>query len=93
MAKKTPTNPRTFEEAMAELERILLEIEAGEVGLEQSLLRYERGVFLLRHCRSVLEQAEKKIELLSKGEGGELLSQPLDETADPLADDASDGSA
>jgi exodeoxyribonuclease VII small subunit len=79
MAKKTQTPPRTFEEALAELEQILSDIESGQVGLEESLVKYERGSFLIKHCRVVLEQAEKQIELLSKSENGTLASQPLDQ--------------
>jgi exodeoxyribonuclease VII small subunit len=81
MAKKTQSIPKSFEEAMNELEQILSEIEAGEVGLEQSLVRYERGMFLLQHCRNVLGQAEKQIELLSKTDAGDLRAQPLEPEA------------
>jgi exodeoxyribonuclease VII small subunit len=66
MAKKTQTPPKSFEDALSELERILSDIEAGEIGLEESLTRYERGVFLIQHCRAVLGTAEKQIELLGK---------------------------
>jgi exodeoxyribonuclease VII small subunit len=71
MARKTQPAPKNFEEALAELERILADIEAGDVPLEESLVKYERGQFLVQHCRTVLAQAEKQIELLSKSEGGE----------------------
>ena len=66
MAKKNLTLPKNFEDALAELEQILSEIEGGEVGLEESLLKYERGNFLIQHCRGVLNSAEKQIEQLSK---------------------------
>jgi exodeoxyribonuclease VII small subunit len=66
MARKTQTPPKSFEDALSELERILSDIEAGEIGLEESLTRYERGVFLIQHCRAVLATAEKQIELLTK---------------------------
>ena len=79
MAKKTQTPPRTFEEALAELEQILAEIEAGELGLEESLVKYERGNFLIHHCRGVLNTAEKQIELLSKSEDGGLTATPMQE--------------
>ena len=78
MARKQ-TPPKDFEEALSELEKILAEIEAGEVPLEESLVKYERGQFLIRHCRLVLGEAEKQIEKLSKGEGGELEAEPMDE--------------
>ena len=79
MAKKNQTPPKTFEEALAELEQILTEIEGGEVGLEESLLKYERGNFLIQHCRGVLNSAEKQIEVLSKSADGSVQSTPLNE--------------
>jgi len=82
MAKKTQTPPKNFEDALAELEQILADIEAGQVGLEQSLLKYERGSFLIQHCRAVLGKAEKQIELLSKSAEGELTSEPLEDQPD-----------
>src|SRR3954465_6451545 len=68
MAKNKQIPPKNFEEALAELERILGEIEGGEVPLEESLVKYERGQFLIQHCRGVLSSAEKQIEMLSKGQ-------------------------
>ncbi len=76
MAKKQ-TPPRNFEEALAELEKILSDIEAGEVPLEESLVKYERGEFLIQHCRNVLGEAEKRIEQLSKGPDGQIVSEPM----------------
>ena len=80
MAKKTTNQapPKTFEEALAELEQILTDIEGGEVGLEESLEKYERGNFLIQQCRGVLNSAEQQIELLSKSADGELQSAPMD---------------
>lgn len=84
MPKKNQTPPRNFEEALVELETILSDIEGGEVGLEESLAKYERGTFLIQHCREVLTTAEKQIELLSKTPDGGLQSQPMpsDETSE-----------
>jgi len=79
MAKKHQATPRSFEEALAELEKILADIEGGQVALEESLARYERGTFLIQHCRSVLSAAEKQIELLSKSADGQIQSEPLEE--------------
>jgi exodeoxyribonuclease VII small subunit len=80
MAKKNQPVPKTFEEAIGELERILAEMEGGAVGLEESLAKYERGTFLIQHCRGVLGAAEKQIELLSKGEDGSLQPEPMPES-------------
>ena len=81
MAKKQ-TPPKNFEDALAELEQILADIEAGELGLEESLVKYERGNFLIHHCRGVLNTAEKQIELLSKSADGGLVSTPMQEPAE-----------
>ncbi len=79
MAKKNQSIPKSFEEALAELEQILGQMEGGEVGLEESLVKYERGNFLIQHCRGVLNSAEQQIELLSKSADGGIESAPLEE--------------
>jgi exodeoxyribonuclease VII small subunit len=78
MARKNQTPPKSFEEALAELEQILSAIEGGEVGLEESLTKYERGSFLIQHCRGVLNTAEKQIEILSKSADGGIVSTPME---------------
>ena len=92
MARKQQAPPRSFEDALEELERILADIEGGEVPLEESLVKYERGQFLIKHCRAVLTAAEKQIELLSKGADGETLeSTPMqipEATQQPEADES-----
>lgn len=75
MAKKNQAIPKSFEEAIQELEKILGEIETGTVGLEESLVQYERGTFLVQHCRNVLAQAEKQIEQITKS-GEAVLETP-----------------
>lgn len=82
-SKKNQNPPKSFEDALRELEQILADIEAGEVGLEESLLKYERGNFLIQHCRTVLSNAEKHIESLSKEPNGRLQSTPMDEPSQP----------
>jgi exodeoxyribonuclease VII small subunit len=79
MAKKNLTPPKSFEDALKELEEILAAMEGGEVPLEESLAKYERGNFLIQHCRGVLNSAEKQIELLSKGEDGAVKSEGMEE--------------
>jgi exodeoxyribonuclease VII small subunit len=89
MSKKVQPAPKSFEAALQELEQILSEVESGEIGLEQSLAKYERGNFLVQHCRGVLDAAEKQIKVLSKDPDGELVAQPLDEPA-AARDDSSE---
>jgi exodeoxyribonuclease VII small subunit len=55
----------SFEEALAELEIIVQELEEGKIPLAQGLARYEAGVKLLKQCYLLLEQAERRIELLN----------------------------
>jgi exodeoxyribonuclease VII small subunit len=85
MSKKAQSPPKSFEDALRELEQILSDIEAGEVGLEESLVKYERGNFLIQHCRGVLGRAEKQIELLSKAPDDSIKSEM--ESLDAGADD------
>ncbi|HEY7117416.1 MAG TPA: exodeoxyribonuclease VII small subunit [Tepidisphaeraceae bacterium] len=83
MARKNQTPPKSFEDAVAELEQILARIESGELGLEETLLQYERGNFLIQHCRDVLNAAEKQIEVISKGPDGAPVSRSLDASEEP----------
>ena len=62
----------TFEEALGKLEQLVEQIESGAIGLEESIARYEEGIRLVKQCRTILDSAEKRIQLLAKGEGGEL---------------------
>ncbi len=64
MPPNEPLPPR-FEQAVAELEAILRELEDGTTSLEDALACYERGVALLRHCYSQLQAAEQKVKLLA----------------------------
>jgi exodeoxyribonuclease VII small subunit len=68
------TSIKDFEAAIAELETIVKKLEEGELPLEQSLTLYERGVQLSRFCHARLEEAERRIEVLT--ERGELKAAP-----------------
>ena len=66
---------RTFEGAMRDLERIVAELESGELPLEQSLALYERGVGLIRWCGAQLDRAEARLQQLTlDAEGRAVLS-------------------
>jgi exodeoxyribonuclease VII small subunit len=68
-AKPTTADPEaaamTFEHAMQALEAITDRIESGEIGLEQSMAEYERGMRLIARCREVLDTAEQRVAELS----------------------------
>jgi exodeoxyribonuclease VII small subunit len=70
--------PVRFEDALNELEQIIAELEGGELTLDESLERYERGIKALNACRKVLSQAEKKIQLLLRTSEGELTTRPFE---------------
>lgn len=55
-----------FEKAMAEIEAIVERIEGGEIGLEDALAQYERGVTLINQCRARLGRAQQQVEDLTK---------------------------
>ena len=56
--------PASFESALAELETIVREKEAGQLPLEQSLTAFARGAELLKHCQEALTAAEQKLQIL-----------------------------
>ena len=62
----------TFEEALETLETLVTEIEEGKVSLEESIEKYAEGTQLVTRCRAILDRAEKKIQVLSKGRDGAL---------------------
>ncbi|MGD9689894.1 MAG: exodeoxyribonuclease VII small subunit [Phycisphaerales bacterium] len=70
---RKPDQP-TFEQALEEVESIVRRIESGEVGLEDSIAQYERGVALLKRCRGVLEQVEQRVSDLTAQMNKELES-------------------
>ncbi len=62
-----------FETAMNELESLVESLESGEIGLEESLARFEKGVALARRCQAALKGAELRVEqLLENDQGGHL---------------------
>ena len=71
MAKKKSQAEKSqlsFEQAIKELTSIVSTIEQGQIALEDSLEQYERGIQLIQHCRGILQNAEKRIEKISREE-------------------------
>jgi exodeoxyribonuclease VII small subunit len=66
MAEKS----KSFDSLLERLEKIVEELESGDLPLEKSIARYEEGVKLLKECYAFLEKAEKKIQKLVKREDG-----------------------
>ena len=67
-----------FEDALGRLEQIVDQLESGDLALESSLKMFEEGVALARRCAKYLEEAEKRIELLTKDESGLLKAEPFE---------------
>lgn len=63
--KKADQKPATFEEALAELGKLVEQLEGGKLPLAESLSVYERAIALSSRCTKLLEDAEQKIKLLS----------------------------
>jgi exodeoxyribonuclease VII small subunit len=72
--QKTPS--RNFEASLEELERIVKELEKGELPLEQSLALFETGMRLSAECKKQLEEAESRVEILMK-RGSEIVPVPF----------------
>lgn len=80
---KKPPSPKAsavpdFEAALAELEKIVEKMEAGEQSLEEALQSFQRGIELTRTCQQGLKQAEQRVEKLVQ-EGSDVKIEPLEE--------------
>jgi len=66
-----------FEEALAGLEKIVAQLEGGDLPLDDALKLFEEGVRLSRFCSGKLDEAERRIEILMKGAEGEWEAEPF----------------
>jgi exodeoxyribonuclease VII small subunit len=73
----------TFEQAIQQLKGIVDRIEQGDIPLQDSLEQYEKGMALIKHCRDILQKAEKRIERISKEEPPEPQKEAKDDS-EPL---------
>jgi len=76
--KNAATQTPNFEAQLASLERIVRELERGDLPLEQSLELFEQGVRLSRECQERLNEAERRIEVLLRGGDGSTLAVPFE---------------
>jgi exodeoxyribonuclease VII small subunit len=70
----------SFEDALAELERIVKGLEGGQQKLEDALSAYERGALLRRHCEAKLAEAETRVQAIVQRADGSLTTQHLEDT-------------
>ena len=69
---------RTFEASLEALERIVQQLESGDLPLEKSLELFEQGIRLSRECQDRLSQAERRIEMLLRDNQGRTVVAPFD---------------
>jgi exodeoxyribonuclease VII small subunit len=74
---KVDIDKLSFEEALAKLEEIVKELEKEDITLEDSMQKFELGIKLSSHCLKKLNQAEQKIEELTRSEDGKLVAREL----------------
>ena len=78
MADADDIEALTFEQALAELERIVGQLESGQAPLEQSIALYERGAKLKAHCETRLEAARLRVEKIVMGANGQPGAEPAE---------------
>lgn len=78
---KKKTDEFSFEQALADLTQIVRQMEQGNLGLEESLVHFERGIVLTRECQQALQQAEQKVQILL-GKAGAAELAPYQPDAD-----------
>lgn len=74
---ETPVEKMSFEDAMRELEKVVSDLERGDVPLEQSIALYERGAQLKQRCQTKLKEAEEKVALITQDGDGNLGLKPV----------------
>jgi len=76
LEKKQKTS-MSFEKALEELETIAIKLEKGELGLDESIVEFEKGIKYAKYCHNKLEEAERKISILQKGESSVVEKKPV----------------
>lgn len=71
-----------FEHYLTQLEKIVAELEEGNLKLEESLNRYEQGIKALKKCYEIVGNMEKKIEIIVKDEKGIIQTKPFKKSSD-----------
>ena len=69
MPDEVQAKPETFESCLDQLEKVVKELEAGDMQLERSLELFEKGIALSDTCRKQLEEAETRVEMLVRKDG------------------------
>lgn len=81
MTEKKNSDKQTFEEALAKLEKIVEEMDSGELDLDKMIADFEEGSKLIKTCSDKLNEVEQKIEKLVKKDG-EIVTEPFEHSDD-----------
>lgn len=73
---------KIFEKRLTDLEEIVSKLESGEIPLEESLVQFEKGTDILKELTRILEEAERKVEILTRDMSGSLMIEPFEEEGD-----------
>jgi len=71
-----PTEDKTFDQSLTELETLVRRLDSGEMPLEEALAAFEKGVGLVRQLHTILNQAEQRVEVLTRDREGALRLEP-----------------
>ncbi len=82
-----PAKRLKFEEAMQRLDAIVAAMESGEIGVEESIAKYEEAMGLAAHCRQILDAAEQRIQKIQLDAAGKPQVTPFEPPPEPAADE------
>jgi exodeoxyribonuclease VII small subunit len=82
-----PAKRLKFEEAMQRLDAIVEAMESGEIGVEESIAKYEEAMGLAAHCRQILDQAEQRIQKIQLDAAGQPQVTPFEPPAEAAEDE------
>jgi exodeoxyribonuclease VII small subunit len=83
MAKKKAASQISYEDAFKELQAIVLQLESGDLPLEEALALFERGQEMASHCTELLQKAELKLRQLVPDDSGEFVTLDLELDEEP----------
>lgn len=86
-----PAKRLKFEEAMQRLDAIVQAMESGEIGVEESIAKYEEAMSLAAHCRQILDQAELRIQKIQLDAAGKPELTPFQVPEPPAGEEAESG--
>lgn len=79
-----PDPTPSFDDGLDRLEALVQQLEAGSLSLEDALARYEEGIQLSQALQGQLNEAQRRVEVLKQGLGGEYRAEPLDGDGEPF---------